>query len=102
MRTRDTAVKAVHWGIRPQVSARGLPWMFAVLTILRTAAADPRGPAAAVAASPSLNAVPGLAPDAVIDAPVSTQPVTVRPATFTPSWDLDGTYLWLGPLGAAS
>jgi len=27
----------------------------------------------------------------------------VVPAThFRPSWDLDGTYLWLGPLGAAS
>jgi hypothetical protein len=29
-------------------------------------------------------------------------PITVPPAQFTPSWDLDGTYVWLGPLGAAS
>ncbi|HEY6179939.1 MAG TPA: hypothetical protein VIX73_36050 [Kofleriaceae bacterium] len=28
--------------------------------------------------------------------------MTVPPAQFTPSWDLDGTYLWLGPSGAAS
>jgi len=34
--------------------------------------------------------------------PPPPPPVTVPPASFTPSWDLDGTYLWLGPLGAAS
>jgi len=26
----------------------------------------------------------------------------VGPGGFAPSWDLDGTYLWLGPSGAAS
>ncbi|MBC7973342.1 MAG: hypothetical protein H7138_00030 [Myxococcales bacterium] len=26
----------------------------------------------------------------------------VAPARFRPSWDLDGLYLWLGPIGAAS
>jgi hypothetical protein len=26
----------------------------------------------------------------------------VGPASFRPSWDLDGIYLWLGPTGAAS
>ena len=36
------------------------------------------------------------------DAPAATQPVIVPPATFRPSSDLDGTYLWLGPIGAAS
>lgn len=33
-------------------------------------------------------------------------PRTIEPAVpatnFRPSWDLDGTYLWLGPLGAAT
>ena len=38
----------------------------------------------------------------VPDAPASPQPVVVPRATFGPSWDLDGTYLWLGPVGAAS
>lgn len=36
------------------------------------------------------------------DAPASSQPVVVPRATFRPSSDLDGTYLWLGPVGAAS
>lgn len=38
------------------------------------------------------------------DAPAAPlwQPVVVPAATFRPSWDLDGTYLWLGPIGAAS
>jgi len=38
----------------------------------------------------------------VPDAPAAPHPVVVPPATFQPSWDLDGTYLWLGPVGAAS
>ena len=38
----------------------------------------------------------------VPDAPVAPQPIVVPPAAFRPSWDLDGTYLWLGPIGAAS
>jgi hypothetical protein len=38
----------------------------------------------------------------VPDAPPAPHPVVVPPATFRPSWDLDGTYLWLGPIGAAS
>jgi hypothetical protein len=46
---------------------------------MRVAAADP---------VPAITVPPGAAP--------------VPPATFRPSWDLDGTYLWLGPLGAAS
>jgi hypothetical protein len=38
----------------------------------------------------------------VPDAPARSQPAVVPPATFRPSWDLDGIYLWLGPVGAAS
>jgi hypothetical protein len=34
--------------------------------------------------------------------PRGAGPVVVPPARFRPTWDLDGTYLWLGPLGAAS
>jgi hypothetical protein len=29
-------------------------------------------------------------------------PVVVPPGHLAPTWDLDGTYLWLGPIGAAS
>jgi hypothetical protein len=36
------------------------------------------------------------------DAPARPDPVVVPPATFRASWDLDGTYLWLGPIAAAS
>jgi hypothetical protein len=38
----------------------------------------------------------------VPDAPAARQPIIVPRAAFEPSWNLDGTYLWLGPIGAAS
>lgn len=36
------------------------------------------------------------------DPPARTVPPSVPPAHATPSWDLDGIYIWLGPTGAAS
>ena len=36
------------------------------------------------------------------DAPARTAEPSVPPAHFRPTWDLDGLYLWLGPIGAAS
>jgi hypothetical protein len=54
-----------------------------LLLVIRAATADP-----AIATVP--------------DAPASPQPVVVPQATFRPSWNLDGLYLWLGPIGAAS
>ena len=36
------------------------------------------------------------------DPPPRTRPPSVGPDRFGPSWDLDGFYLWLGPIGAAS
>lgn len=36
------------------------------------------------------------------DPPARTEPIVVGPGGFRPSWDLDGTYLWLGPTAAAS
>jgi hypothetical protein len=33
---------------------------------------------------------------------IAGPPVTVPRGNFPPTWDLDGTYLWLGPSGAAS
>ena len=54
-----------------------------VLLVLRTAAADPIGAT-------------------VPDAPAAPRPAFIPPATFRPSWNLDGLYLWLGPIGAAS
>jgi hypothetical protein len=77
-------VKAIHWGGRPQPHRRA-QWtaLVAALVMLQTARADP------VTAT-------------VPDAPVAPSPVVVAPAAHRPSWDLDGTYLWLGPIGAAS
>jgi hypothetical protein len=78
-----TALKAIHWGCGPQVFAGPFRALAAVLVMLQTASADP------VTAT-----VPG--------APVAPRPVVVPRASLPPSWDLDGTYLWLGPIGAAS
>lgn len=36
------------------------------------------------------------------DPPARSNPPVIGPAGFRPSWDLDGTYLWLGPTIAAS
>jgi len=80
----DIALKAIHWGFGPQVFARPFQRaLAALLVMLQTAAADP------VAAT-------------IPDAPAAPQPVVVPRASLPPSWDLDGTYLWLGPIGAAS
>jgi len=59
---------------------------------MRVAAADP----AIVASAPPSAAPPSAAPSS------AAPPIGVPPTSFAPSWDLDGTYLWLGPLGAAS
>ncbi|HET7504652.1 MAG TPA: hypothetical protein VFK02_26705 [Kofleriaceae bacterium] len=76
-------MKPVHWGVRPQVVGRRIANVIpCVLLGIRIAAADP------VQTAP--------------DAPAAPRPVVVPRASFRPSWDLDGTYLWLGPIGAAS
>src|SRR4029079_6022047 len=84
MCTSYVAVKAIHWGGGPQVRRRSeLRALASLLVMLQKARADP------VTAT-------------VPDAPVAPQPIVVAPAAHRPSWDLDGTYLWLGPIGAAS
>ncbi|MBA3817795.1 MAG: hypothetical protein H0X17_02805 [Deltaproteobacteria bacterium] len=35
------------------------------------------------------------------DPPARRNPPRLGPASFGPSWDLDGLYLWLGPVGTA-
>jgi hypothetical protein len=73
-------LKVLHWGNRSQVARLAVVVCWVSLT--SAAAADP--------------------PTVVPDAPARSGPVVVPPATFRPSWDLDGVYLWLGPVGAAS
>jgi hypothetical protein len=80
------ARKPFPWGVWPQVALRrptvAMACLVACGVVMGVAAADP------------IRTVP--------DAPPQAQPVVVPRATFTPSWDLDGVYLWLGPVGAAS
>jgi hypothetical protein len=92
----DVAVKAIHWGGRPQSLRARWRALAAVLVMLQTARADPV--TTTVPDPPAIGFRPALAPLG----PVTPQPVAVAPAAHRPSWDLDGTYLWLGPIGAAS
>ena len=108
----DVAVKAIHWGGRPQPLRRA-QWkaLVAVLVMLQTARADPVTPTVPdapviVLRSPlaplfRADRAAGVSPQAPLG-PVTPQPVVVAPGANRPSWDLDGTYLWLGPIGAAS
>jgi hypothetical protein len=99
---RYVAVKPIHWGLRPQAFEGQLPR--AVL------APAPRGAAhvaaCAIRTIVCLVAIARIAaadPVAATSAPSSAVPApSIPPASFVASWDLDGTYLWLGPLGAAS
>ena len=88
----NVALKPVHWGGCPQACEgqrrrSALVWVSCniacLIAVVHVAAADP---AATMPLEPAHPA----------------PPVAVPPAAFTPSWDLDGTYLWLGPVGAAS
>jgi hypothetical protein len=86
MFARDEELKAIHWGIHPQVERRGVVGVTVLVALAaRTAAA---------VADPTTAVVP--------DPPPAPHRVHVAPAQFAPSWDLDGFYVWLGPLGAAS
>ena len=80
MSVKYVELKALHWGNRSQVARVVIALSLVCLT--SSASADP------VRIEP--------------DAPARSGPVVVPAATFRPSWDLDGLYLWLGPVGAAS
>jgi hypothetical protein len=86
----DIAVKAVHRGFCPQGSP-ALLWGIALASILDVARVQPA--LAQPAASPAIAQVATATP------PPATVP---PPHALPPSGDLDGTYLWLGPIGAAS
>ena len=88
MCTRYVALKPVHWGLHPQavqglLRCAVLGWIACFLAVTRVAAADP-----VTAVTDPHSAAPAAAP--------------APPVRLPPTWDLDGTYLWLGPLGAAS
>jgi hypothetical protein len=85
LRNHSTRMRRPRKGLGPLDRGAASPGLAAaVLVVLaRVAAADPT-------TATRTDEVPREAP-----------PV-VRPASFRPSWDLDGLYLWLGPTGAAS
>jgi hypothetical protein len=84
------AVKAIHWGIHSHAAVRRLG------SVTIGAAIAALAMPGAAAADPITAAVPTLP-----DAPARSRPITVSPAAFTASSDLDGLYVWLGPIGAA-
>jgi hypothetical protein len=100
MCNRSVAVKRIQWGVCPQVTRR------CASTVTRLAARTPLALGAALTAAFAASfATSAVFADPVVpivpDAPAAPHPVVVPPATLRPSWDLDGTYLWLGPVGAA-
>jgi len=78
------AVKAIHWGIHSHLVTRHLTTAALVTSFAMagSAAADPITPT-------------------LPDAPPAPRTIRVPAATFTPSWNLDGLYLWLGPIAGA-
>lgn len=81
MRERCNPFGTADRGIRSPVGPAGICACF--LAVMGSAAADP-----------STGTIP--------DPPARTNPPSVGPGNFRPSWDLDGVYLWIGPTGAAS
>jgi len=85
MRGHYEAVKAIHWGIHSHLVTRHLTTaaLVTILAMSGSAAADP---------------ITATLPDA----PAAPRTIRVPAASASPSWDLDGLYLWLGPIGGAS
>jgi hypothetical protein len=60
------------------------------------------GPTAILACFFGVTALADADPSTIPDPPARRTTPRTGPDAFGPSWDLDGTYLWLGPAGAAS
>ena len=90
MSFRYVALKPIHWGLPPQASQGQGQRSAAAATSRR------------IACLVAIMAGGAAAPATAAADPARTTPITVPPANFPPTSDLDGTYLWLGPLGAAS
>ncbi|HEY0192854.1 MAG TPA: hypothetical protein VGC42_17170 [Kofleriaceae bacterium] len=93
-------MKSIQWGIRPRVGRRSGPWIAAAALALAvqnaTVAAQPADTQGSTA-----RPADGLQP-VVPDAPARRGPVVVPAPDLPPTSNLDGIYLWLGPVGAAS
>lgn len=116
MCTPDVALKPIHWGFRPQVWGRVAGTI--VLSVAGfgfvSAADSPQALAApvppAATDAPYADPTPPPDPDAndnrvvpvVPDVPPRSQPVVVPAPSLPSTANLDGFYVWLGPVGAAS
>jgi hypothetical protein len=90
MRERDLPLGTLHPGLISPVRILRMSACF-LAVIAGSANADPQ------------SSQPGFTPTKVDpDPPPRQAPPAVPAVEATPSWDLDGTYLWLGPTGAAS
>lgn len=87
MRARIGALTTLGWGL-PSSGGR---------TALGIATCFILAGAGAAAAEPVAAAEPTTLPDP----PPRSGPPVVGPSSLPPSWDLDGLYVWLGPVGAA-
>jgi hypothetical protein len=78
-----------HQGSRDSCTKRALPGFFKKLTVI---------------AGLLLSVEPAEADPTTTtpDPPARKTIPSVGPSGFAPSWDLDGTYVWLGPSGAGS
>lgn len=94
------AVKSIHWGIRPRVERRNAHsialWTGLAALAVQNATAIAQPPDTSTSRSRD-----GLQP-VVPDGPARRGPVVVPPANLPSPSNLDGVYLWLGPVGAAS
>ncbi len=102
-------MKAVHWGFHPGSAVhtahrtqggltRILLGAVGVIAIGATAYADPGASGSSAGNGATADGVVPTVPDA----PARAQPIVVPPASIPPTSDLDGFYVWLGPVGAAS
>jgi hypothetical protein len=101
-------MRTIRWGGGPQWGLRAALACF--LGLGGAASADP-GVVSAVGASPPASIsgpTVGASPPAASSSPTATEPdapprgAPPAPVVLSPTWDLDGLYLWLGPSGAAS
>lgn len=95
MRARIVASVTAAWGVGSsggpgRSPARGLVALCVGLCASLAAGRAAAGPVAAAGE-------PAVSPDL----PARTRPPAVGPSSLPPSWDLDGLYVWIGPVGAA-
>ena len=99
MRAGLGEVMTFVWGEQSVVRTTGLRWrIFAPILVTGVAVATP----GVARAEPITVIAPPARVATIPDPPPRAGPPVVAPATFKMTSDLDGLYLWIGPVGAAS